>query len=78
VLIGPDRVEEGEPMASTSRYRVYLEDGSDLDDYVASAGTVWRAGDTLYAGGLPAYRVVEVIPLADANGYDGIFMVQRL
>jgi hypothetical protein len=30
----------------------------------------------LYAGGLPAYRIVEVIPLADADEYDGIWTVE--
>jgi hypothetical protein len=38
-------------MASTSRYRVYLEDGTDLDDYVTPEGQRWQAGDTLHAGG---------------------------
>jgi hypothetical protein len=64
-------------MASTSRYRVYLEDGTDLDDYVASPGP-WSPGDTLYADGLPAYRITEVIPLADVDEYDGIFTVEPI
>jgi len=62
-------------MASTFRYRVFLEDGSDLDDYVTNTGP-WREGDTIYAGGLPAYRITEVIPLADIDEYDGIWKVE--
>ena len=52
-------------MASTSRYRVYLKDGTDLDDYVTNASASLKAGDTLYASGVPAYRIVDVFPLAD-------------
>jgi hypothetical protein len=63
-------------MASTFRYRVYLEDGTDLDDYVTTA-TAWRLGDTLYAGGLPAYRITDIVPLADIDEYAGIFTVAR-
>ncbi|HUK98121.1 MAG TPA: hypothetical protein VLV46_10725 [Gaiellaceae bacterium] len=63
-------------MAATSRYRVYLEDGTDLDDYVTTSASLWRPGDTLYAGGLPAYRIIEVIPLSDADEYDGIWTVE--
>jgi len=48
-------------MASTQRYRVFLEDGGDLDDYVTTGGP-WQPGDTIYAGGLPAYRITKVIP----------------
>jgi hypothetical protein len=47
-------------MASTFRYREYLEDGTDLDDYVTGP-TPWRPGDTLYVDGRPAYRITEVI-----------------
>jgi hypothetical protein len=32
----------------------------------------------LYAGGLPAYRITEVIPLADVDEYDGIFTVETV
>lgn len=30
---------------------------TDLDDYVTAAQT-WSSGDTIYAGGLPAYRII--------------------
>jgi hypothetical protein len=63
-------------MASTSRYRVFLEDGTDLEDYVTTAQTPWKAGDMLYAGGLPTYRITEVIPLTDADEYAGIWKVE--
>jgi hypothetical protein len=63
-------------MGSTTRFRVYLEDGTDLEDYVTNGGATWKVGDTLYAGGLPAYRIVEVIPLADIDEYAGIWKVE--
>jgi hypothetical protein len=66
-------------MASTFRFRVYLEDGTDLDDYVTTAGT-WRPGDTLYAGGLPAYRITKVIPVGNVDNelYQGIWEVEPI
>jgi hypothetical protein len=54
---------------------VFLEDGTDLDDYVTNTGP-WREGDTLYDDGLPAYRITEVIPLANIDEYDGIWKVK--
>ena len=56
---------------------MFLEDGTDLDDYV-SPPQPWRPGDVIYAGGLPAYRITEVIPLAEADPYDGIWKVEPL
>jgi hypothetical protein len=64
-------------MASTFRYRVFLEDGTDLDDYVTTASP-WRPGDLIYAGGLVAFRIVDVVPLADIDEYDGIWTVEPL
>jgi hypothetical protein len=65
-------------MASTFRHRVFLEDGTDLDDYVSNAGATWKEGDTLYAGGLPAYRITEVIPLADIDEYAAVWKVESV
>jgi hypothetical protein len=66
-------------MASTFRYRVYLEDGTDLDDYVTTH-LRWGPGDTLYVGGLPAYRITAVIPVSDPdNGeFEAIWQVESL
>ena len=64
-------------MASSFKYRVYLEDGTDLDDYITTAQT-WGPGDILYAGGLPAYRIVDVVPLADIDEYAGIWTVEPI
>ena len=55
---------------------MFLEDGTDLDDYVTTAGS-WRPGDTLYAGGLPAYRITNV-PLSDIDEYQAIWTVAPL
>jgi hypothetical protein len=38
------------------RFRVYLADSEDLDDYVSSEPN-WRPGDTLYIEGEPRYRI---------------------
>ena len=56
---------------------MFLEDGTDLDDYVTSH-TRWGPGDTLYAGGLPAYRITAVIPVGslDNEVYAGIWEVE--
>lgn len=60
-------------------FRVYLADGTDLDDYVAGRPD-WQPGDTLYVEGLPAYRITSVIPMSDLdNGvYDGIWEVEPM
>ena len=42
------------------RFRMYLADGEDLDDYTSSEPN-WSAGDVVYGGGLPAYRITAVI-----------------
>ena len=34
------------------RFRLFIADGEDLDDYVA-ARPDWRAGDTVYIDGRP-------------------------
>lgn len=61
------------------KFRVYLEDGADLDDYSSSEPN-WRAGDVLYAGGMPAYRICSVIPMVDPDNevYQGIWEVEPL
>jgi hypothetical protein len=59
------------------RYRVYLEDGTDLDDYTSSEPN-WKAGDELYVDGFPAYRIRAVIPMNDPDNeeYQGIWEVE--
>jgi hypothetical protein len=38
------------------RFRMYLANGEDLDDYV-SAVPNWNPGDTVYIDGRPRYRI---------------------
>ena len=54
------------------RFRLYLADGEDLNDYTSSEPN-WSPGDIVYAGGRPAYRIVDVVPLADIDAYAGIW-----
>lgn len=66
-------------MASTFRYRVFLDDGTDLPDYVCGPES-WEPGDLLYEGGRAAYRITKVIPVQDLdNGlYEGIWEVEPI
>ena len=61
------------------RFRMYLADGEDLDDYTSSEPN-WSPGDLLYAGGKPAYRITRIISRGQLEGsdYDGIFEVEEL
>ena len=38
------------------RFRMYLADGEELDDYTRTQPD-WSPGDVVYAGGWPAYRI---------------------
>jgi hypothetical protein len=61
------------------RFRLDLKDGSDLDDYVTAIPGPWKLGDTLYVGGLPVYRITDVVPLNGAEtDYSGIWTVVPL
>ena len=59
------------------RFRMYLADGEDLDDYV-SAVPNWKPGDTVYIDGRPKYRISAVIPVnsLDNEVYAGIWEVE--
>ena len=59
------------------RFRMYLADGEDLDDYVAMRPD-WSAGDVVYAGGRPAYRITAVIPVGnlDNDVYQAVWEVE--
>lgn len=60
------------------RFRLFLDDGTDLDDYVTAVPN-WDVGDVLYDGGRPSYRITAVIPLNDAYlDYAGDWEVARL
>ena len=56
------------------RFRMYLADGEDLDDYTSSEPN-WSPGDVVYARGRPAYRITAVIPADSLNDelYQGIW-----
>ena len=60
-------------------FRMYLADGEDLDDYTSSEPN-WSAGDVVYAGGRPAYRITAVIPVGslDNEVYAGIWEVEPI
>jgi hypothetical protein len=64
-------------MASTHRFRVFTEDGTDLDDYT-STDAGWSPGDLIYTGGLPSHRIVDVIPLDEGQPYEAIWKVAEL
>lgn len=67
-------------MASTFKFRVFLEDGTDLEEHVTNMVGPWGPGDVLYSGGLPAFRITKVIPVDsyDNGVYDGIWEVKPL
>jgi hypothetical protein len=48
------------------RFRLFPEDGTDLDDYVTAVPGPWKPGDLLYDGGRASYKITSVIPLSDA------------
>lgn len=61
------------------RFRLLLEDGTDLDDYVTAVPGPWKPGDVLYDGGRAAYRITAVVPLTDAHlDYAGMWQVAPL
>jgi hypothetical protein len=61
------------------RFRLFLEDGTNLDDYVTAVPGPWNPGDLLYDGGRAAWRITSVIPLSDAYlDYAGIWQVAPL
>ena len=61
------------------RFRMYLADGEDVDDYTSSEPN-WSPGDVVYAGGRPAYRITAVIPVGslDNEVYAGIWEVEPI
>ena len=61
------------------RFRMYLADGEDVDDYTSSEPN-WSPGDVVYAGGRPAYRITAVIPVNSLNSevYAGIWEVEPI
>ena len=67
-------------MASTFRFRVFLEDGTDLNGYVTNMARPWGPGDVLYSGGSPAFRITKVIPVGnfDNEVYQGIWEVEAI
>ena len=48
------------------RFRMFLADGEDLDDYTSSEPN-WSRGDVVDAAGRPAYRITAVIPVSSLD-----------
>ena len=82
------RTQAGKPTESPSsaaarrhrrphRFRVFTEDGDDLDDYT-STDAGWSPGDLIYTGGLPSQSIVDVIPLDEGQPYEGDLEVAEL
>jgi hypothetical protein len=70
---GPKTRRQGWRPSSTA----FTPSTANLDDYATSEPN-WSPGDVLYAGGVPAYKIRQVIPLGDLDNevYQGIWEVE--